>query len=152
MRTRSARSATGAAPRSAVASSKIVFPENTGLLARRFIGQSPFVANAYLAYEPAASWIQFSLLYNYFGDRITKYSNNQTANAPPYPNPNWVERHRHTVDAKVRVAVTPRFRLALSVKNLSRAPVFIIEDSGSRRVVEHYNLGLSFSTSLTYDF
>ncbi|HKE91520.1 MAG TPA: carboxypeptidase regulatory-like domain-containing protein [Gemmatimonadales bacterium] len=135
-----------------VVSSSIVFPENTGLLARRFIGQSPFVANAYLAYEPAASRIQFSLLYNYFGDRITKYSNNQTANAPPYPNPNWVERHRHTVDAKVRVAVTPRFRLALSGKNLSRAPIFIIEDSGSRRVVEHYNLGLSFSTSLTYDF
>ena len=135
-----------------VVSSSIAFPSDAGLLARRFLGQSPVVVNGYLAYEPPGSSVSFSLLYNYFGDRITKYANNQRDNAPPYPNPNWIERGRSTLDAKLRLALSGRLKLACSGKNLLRSAVVIAEDSGDRRLVDHYNPGVSVSTTLTYDF
>ena len=132
--------------------SSIKFDPSTGLLGRRFIGQSPFVANGYLAYEPQGGRLQASLLYNYFGDRITKFSNTQRANAPPYPNPNWIERGRHTVDAKLQLKLGGRLKWQLSVKNLTRSAVVIAEDAADRRIVEYYNPGMSLSTAFTRDF
>lgn len=132
--------------------SSIRFDPFTGLLGRQFIGQSPFVANGYLAYEPEGGKLQASLLYNYFGDRITKFSNTQRANALPYPNPNWVERGRHTVDAKLQLRLARQLKWQLSVRNLTRSAVVIAEDAGERRIVEYYNPGVTFSTALTRDF
>jgi len=132
--------------------SSITFDPFTGLLGRQFIGQSPFVANGYLAYEPASGNVQWSLLYNYFGDRITKYSNTQRTNAPPYPNPNWVERGRHIVDAKLQLRLGRRLKSYLSAKNLTRSAVVIAEDAGDRRVVEYYNPGMSLTIGFTRDF
>jgi len=135
-----------------VVRSSITFDPATGLLGRRFIGQSPFVANGYLAWEPEKGALQLSLLYNYFGDRITKYSNTQRTNAPPYPNPNWVERGRHTVDAKMQLRVRRNLRWQLAVKNLTRSAVSIAEDSGDQRIVEWYNPGVTLKTTFTCDF
>ncbi len=136
--------------------SSIAVPAGQGIQARRFIGQSPVVINGYLAYEPPGSRLSFSVLYNYFGDRITKYANKegptQGTTTTRYPNPNQVERGRATLDAKLRLALSGRLKLACSGKNLLRSAIVIAEDSGDRRLVDHYNPGVSISTSLTYDF
>ncbi len=133
-------------------SSAIHFRPGHGLQARRFVGQSPFVANAYLAYEPADSWFNGSLLLNYFGDRIKNYSNIETTPGQTAPNPNWVERGRSSLDAKLRVRVSNRARLSLAGTNLLRAPVVIAEDSPPGRLIARYNTGLSVTTGLTYAF
>jgi hypothetical protein len=132
--------------------SSIAFPARLGIQSREFIGQSPYVINGILAYDSPGGGLSFSVLYNYFADRTTKYSNVQPQNAPPVPNPNWVERGRSVLDAKAKIGITSHLRLSLSGRNLTRAPILIGEDAGARRLVERYNPGVSVSTSLTYDF
>jgi TonB-dependent receptor len=140
-----------------VVSSSIDFPASLGLSGRKFIGQSPFMLNSSLSWEPAASPLSVSLLYNYFSNRLTKYSNKTPPGgtdpgAAPTPNPNWVEQGRGVLDAKVRLALTSRWKLSASGKNLTRSKVQIAEDSGGRNLIESYNPGVSVSTSVSYDF
>ncbi len=139
-----------------VVTSSIRFRPETGLQARDFIGQSPYVINASLAFEPPGSPLTVSLLYNYFANRIQKYSNQDRStsdpNAPPVPNPNWVEQGRGVLDAKVGIGLSQQLRLTLSGKNLTRAPFRVKEDSGALRAVEYYNPGLIISFAATYAF
>ena len=132
--------------------SAIRFRLDQGLQARRFVGQSPVVVNAFLAYERPGAWLNGSVLFNYFGDRIKYYSNIERGNGPRAPNPNWVERGRSTLDAKLRLQLSAHARVSLSATNLLRTPVVVAEDSGLRRLVERYNPGISFSTGLSYAF
>jgi TonB-dependent receptor len=139
-----------------VVTSTIRFDPATGLQARDFIGQSPYVVNASMAYEPPGSAFSLSVLYNYFADRIQKYSNqdrsNGDPNVPPSPNPNWVEQGRGVLDAKMGIGITRQLRFTLSGKNLTRAPVRVEEDAGAFRTVEYYNPGLTISFAATYAF
>lgn len=135
-----------------VVTSSIQFRAAQGLQGRRFIGQSPFVANGYLAYEPERGALQLSVLYNYFGDRITSYSNAQHPGQPAYPNPNRVERGRHSLDAKMQLRLARRFHWSVAVRNLTRSAVVIQEDAGDHRVTDFYNPGVSLSTTFTCDF
>jgi len=132
--------------------SSIQFRAQQGLQGRRFIGQSPFVANGYIAFEPPGGAFQASVLYNYFGDRITNYSNTQHPGQPAYANPNRVERGRHTLDAKMQLKLARQLRWTLSLKNLTRSAVVIEEDSGERRITDYYNPGASLTVGLTRDF
>jgi TonB-dependent receptor len=135
-----------------VVESSIQFSADDGLMARRFIGQSPFVANVYLAYEPPTSPLNVSLLFNYFGERIKLYSNKSNPNAPPAPNPNWVEQGRGTLDAKLRWLFSNRLKFSATATNLTNAPVVVAEDSGDLRTVERYNPGVTVAAALTYAF
>ena len=135
-----------------VVSSAIHFKPGHGLQARRFVGQSPFVLNAYLAYEPTDSWLNASLLFNYFGDRIKNYSNIETTPGQTAPNPNWVEQGRSSLDGKLRARLSTRTRLSLAGTNLLRAPVVIAEDSPPGRLIARYNPGFSVTAGLTYAF
>ena len=133
-------------------SSSIQFFPSQGLQARRFIGQSPFVANGYIAYEPEGGRLQVSLLYNYFGERITDYANKVFPGQPVAANPNRVERGRHTLDAKLQLKFGRQLKWTLSFKNLTRSATIFAEDSGLRRLTDYYNPGISFSTAFTRDF
>ncbi|HKV73587.1 MAG TPA: carboxypeptidase regulatory-like domain-containing protein [Gemmatimonadales bacterium] len=139
-----------------VVTSTIRFDPATGLQARDFIGQSPYVVNASMAYEPPGSPFSASVLYNFFAERIQKYANqdrsNGDPNVPPTPNPNWVEQSRGVLDAKIGIGLTSQLRLTFSGKNLTRAPVRVKEDAGLKRTVEYYNPGLTISFSATYAF
>ena len=132
--------------------SSIQFHPEDGLEARQFIGQSPFVANAYVAYEPPQTALNISVLFNYFGERIKLYSNKTSPGAAPYANPNWVEQGRATLDAKLRWMFSHQLKLSFTATNLTNAPVIIAEDSGDLRTVERYNPGTTLALSLTYAF
>ena len=123
-----------------------------GINARRFIGQSPIVVNSYLSYEPPGSHVTFSVLYNYFGQRIATYANKEQPGAAPYPNPNWVENGRGQLDAKMRLIFNHRMNLSISGKNLTQSSVTIVEDAEPFQTVEHYDPGITLSLSLSYDF
>jgi len=135
--------------------SSIHFADSLGLSARAFVGQSPWVVNANLSYDVGTSF-SFSVLYNYFADRITNYSNlarqNSDQSVSAVPNPNWVERGRSVLDAKVRFGFSKRLKLSLSAKNLTRSPVVVAEDSGQMNLVNRYNPGITVSSTFTYDF
>jgi hypothetical protein len=130
--------------------SSIQFFPDDGLEARRFIGQSPFVANAYIAFEPPQSAVNVSLLFNYFGERIKLYSNKTQPNAPPTANPNWVEQGRATLDAKFLLRLGQRLKFTATGTNLTSTAVSVVEDSGLMRTVEHYSPGTTVTASLTY--
>jgi hypothetical protein len=137
----------------AVVSSSINVEDVLGIAPRKFIGQSPVVVNGFAGYAVPSGGFEATLLFNYVGERLNTYANKDPGNqAVPSPNPNWVEQARATLDAKLRLSLSRRTRLAFSARNLTRAQVIIKEDSDPNRTVSQYNPGLSFSTSVTYDF
>ncbi len=133
--------------------SAIEIPQGLGIGSREFIGESPYLINGMLGYASPKGGATFSLLYNYYADRLVKYSNRNVPNqTTPEPNPNWVEQGRGQLDAKLGLRIGARLGLTLSGKNLTGSSVKVVEDAAPGRLVEQYNPGLTIGTSVSYDF
>jgi outer membrane receptor protein involved in Fe transport len=138
----------------AVVDSKIDLLAGKTVFTRKFVGQSPFVLNAFLAFEPVGGPFQLSVLYNYYDDR-TRYYAFAAPTRPgddPSAGASWIEKGRSTLDAKLKLKLFSGLRMTAAGQNLTRTPVEVREDRGPKRLVDGYNPGISGSLGFTYDF
>ena len=100
-------------------------------------GQSPYVINAGLSFEPAEGKVGATLLYNVVGKRITEVG---ALGAPDY-----VEMPRHRLDAAGFAKLGAGFKLGLKGRNLLNSASVV---KVGNEVVEKKKSGWSVSASL----
>ncbi|MEZ4455747.1 MAG: carboxypeptidase regulatory-like domain-containing protein [Gemmatimonadales bacterium] len=134
--------------------SRVVMPVLLGNYAPdlEFQGQSPYLVNMGLTYTPTVRDLSISVLFNRFGQRITRYP--QTGSGFE-AGPNLVELPRSTLDAKVRVGLWNGLALSVSGKNLldTRSETSFDQPApGQSRpaILGRYRPGVSFSVGLSY--
>lgn len=90
--------------------------------------QSPWLANAVLAYEGRR--VQANILYNVFGDRISRYGLQQQT----VQGPNVVEQGRGTLDGKIETRLRGGWTLSIAARNLTDNRVIMYQDTQIGRV------------------
>ena len=131
--------------------SRVTLPDSLGVFSPdlQFQGQSPYLINLGLTFQPAHPAVTATVLFNRFGARVFRYGGltGQTQG------PNIVESARTTLDAKVSWALSPNWVLALAGKNLTDPDVQFVTDEGdAQRVIGSTHLGIDLSIAVTYEF
>ena len=113
-------------------------------------GQSPMVINGNLGYTSQDARFSATILLNYFDDRIARYG---VAITPTNPRlPDIIERGRQSLDIKV-ARTFGSVNLSLAAKNLTNERVEFFQESSSGPVLTGaYDLGVTWSFGITYDF
>ena len=120
--------------------SRVELADNAGVQSsdeRPLEGQSPYVINAGLSFEPAEGKVGATLLYNVVGKRITEVG---ALGAPDY-----VEMPRHRLDAAGFAKLGAGFKLGLKGRNLLNSASVV---KVGNEVVEKKKSGWSVSASL----
>ncbi|MBL7961561.1 TonB-dependent receptor, partial [bacterium] len=112
-------------------------------------GQSPYVVNIGLNYANAVSRTDVNLSYNVFGERIAEISTklNDAQGNKIYDD--VYEQPFHQLDLTVGQKITKNIKLKANWKNMLNQTV---QFKMSEFVTNEYKPGMSFSTSVTYDF
>jgi outer membrane receptor protein involved in Fe transport len=113
-----------------------------GITTRPLQGQSEFLANIQLGYDHYPSRQKFTLLVNYFDDRIHQVTRGAALGSV-------IENGRTKIDLNYEKNFSESWSLKIKAKNITNEP---ISYSQNGRVVEIYETGASVSASLTYDF
>ncbi|MBN7797971.1 TonB-dependent receptor [Parahaliea mediterranea] len=109
---------------------------------RQLQGQSEWLGNIQLGFDHYPTEQKFTLLVNYFDDRIFRISRGENT-GPEF------EDGRILVDFAYEKLFGENLTLELQVKNLLNEDV---EYSQNNRVIESYQTGTVFGASVTYDF
>ncbi len=109
---------------------------------RELQGQSPLLANLQLGLDHIPSEQKFTLLVNYFDDRIFRVSTGP-AQGPVF------ELSRIIVDLNYEKLFSDTFKLKASIKNLLNEEV---SRERNGRKIEVYDEGIKFSLSASYEF
>ncbi len=115
--------------------------QQEGTAKRDLQGQSPFLANLQLSLDHFPSDQKFTLLVNYFDDRIDRVARGQLGNI--------MEAGRATVNFNYEKGLTPASTIKLRIQNLLDEPIEFTQDG---RVVESWKEGVSFSLGYSWDF
>ena len=111
---------------------------------RNLQGQSPYVANADLAYSNPDLGTSVGLYYHLFGERLHAVAKGG--------NPDLYEQPRHTVDLTASQQLPYNLRVRFSAKNLLDAHHSVVQTFKKRTYTnEYYPQGRSFSLGLSYD-
>ena len=113
-----------------------------GITSRPLQGQSEHLANIQLGYDHYPSRQKFTLLVNYFDDRIHQVARGAALGSV-------IENGRTKVDLNYEKNFSEFWTLKIKTKNITNEP---ISYSQNDRVIEVYESGASVSASLTYDF
>lgn len=113
-----------------------------GITTRPLQGQSEFLANIQLGYDHYPSRQKFTLLVNYFDDRIHQVARGAALGSV-------IENGRTKIDLNYEKNFSESWSLKIKANNITNEP---ISYSQNDRVVERYETGASVSASLTYDF
>jgi hypothetical protein len=122
--------------------SRVELADNSGIQSsnnRPLEGQSPYVINASVSYEPAEGRMGGALLYNVVGPRITEVG---ALGAPDY-----VEMQTHRLDSAVFAKLGGGFKAGLKARNILDWPS--ITKIGDR-VVEESKSGWSIGANLSW--
>lgn len=103
-------------------------------------GQSPLLGNLQFTLEHFATGQQFSLLGNYFGDRIDRVTRNQ---------PSIEEKGRFSLNFNYEKKLGERAKLKARIKNLLDAKTQYTQGG---KVIESYNKGVEFSLGYSHNF
>ncbi len=114
--------------------------------------QSDYLANVSLSWTSPGSGVTWSVLYNYFSDRVRRFGSlQQIPGTTTFTRtPDMVEIGRGTLDAKA-AADLGRYQLTLSMNNLTNERVTMIQSNvaNAERPVGITNLGRRISLGLT---
>ena len=106
---------------------------------RPMVGQSPFVINAGVTYQPRERGWSATVLYNVFGERIVS--------AAEAPLPDVYELPRHAFDLSVRLPLQDRVSAKLDIRNFFDQPYEMVQGSTTR---EFYRTGRVISAGVSW--
>ncbi len=115
--------------------------QQEGTTKRDLQGQSPFLANLQISLDHFPTDQKFTLLVNYFDDRIDRVARGQLGNI--------MEAGRATLNFNYEKGLTPASTLKLKIQNLLDEEIEFTQDG---RVVESWKEGVSFSLGYSWDF
>jgi len=126
--------------------SKVVLGDNSsrleGISSRSLQGQSKYLANIQLGYDHYPTQQKFTLLLNYFDDRIFGPDRGRDMNP-------IIENGRTQIDLNYEKSFSESYKFKVKAKNITNEP---ISYSQNDRIIETYETGASVSVSLAYDF
>ncbi|MBC7895854.1 MAG: TonB-dependent receptor [Cytophagaceae bacterium] len=96
--------------------------------------QSPFLFNGNVNYVDSRGRFEASMLYNWFGDRISRYGFRSGGGTASVQGPNIVEDGRGTLDVKVQWRALPKWRVTVSGKNLTDNRIAFHQDTDRGRI------------------
>ncbi|MCI0707264.1 MAG: TonB-dependent receptor, partial [Ignavibacteriae bacterium] len=106
-------------------------------------GQSPYLLNAYLAYDNFASGTSVAAFFNTFGDRLAEVSLGGT--------PDVYEESRPSLDLNASQKIFDHWTIRGSVKNLLNSKYRLSHTyKGSEYVRAEYSTGVTFSVGVSY--
>lgn len=114
--------------------------EGEGANGRKLQGQSEYLANLQIGFDHFPTSQKFTLLANYFDDRIFRVA--RGAALGPI-----VEKGRAVIDANYEKAFGDSWTLKAKVKNLTNEPVTYMQNVND---IEFYEMGTSVNISLSY--
>jgi TonB-dependent receptor len=106
---------------------------------RPMVGQSPFVINAGVTYQPRERGWSATVLYNVFGERIVS--------AAEAPLPDVYELPRHAFDLSVRLPLQDGVSAKLDIRNFFDQPYEMVQGSTTR---EFYRTGRVISAGVSW--
>lgn len=107
---------------------------------RELQGQSEYLANFQMGWDHLTTGQSFTILMNYFDDRIDKVTRGNDLE---------LEKGRETVDFVYSWDVSDDMVFAAKAKNLTNRPVEYVQGS---KVIESYKEGIDISASVTWNF
>lgn len=115
-----------------------------------FVGLSPWVVNAGLNWGDPGGAVDWSVQYNWFSDRLIMYGPGQASGNLQAPN--YFERGRHTLDAKLRWRLGP-VQTSLSLRNLLDPPWYTYTNLPSGEAAARlWRIGRSVKLGMSYAF
>jgi hypothetical protein len=113
-------------------------------------GQSPFILNGSLRYFNPESRFDFSILLNYFADRIARYGQLGSGRTQF---PNWIEAGRFQLDFKLTFGLGSHWMLSFSGQNVLDSSVeFFNENETGRAITALERPGVRLKMAAGYEF
>ena len=141
----------------ALIKSKVRFAEGSNERDRAMQGQSPYLINAGLFYQPKNLGLNVALLYNRIGKRIVGVGRSLGSGDNVVNIPDSYEMPRNTLDLSASKKLGEHFEVKLSLRNILAEDVSYkqFEETSSGKVEEvtrQFSPGRNYSLSVSYAF
>lgn len=141
----------------ALIKSKVVFPEGSKEKDRPMQGQSPYLINAGIFYQPRDLGLNVALLYNRIGKRIVGVGRSLGNGDNVVNIPDSYEMPRNTLDLSASKKFGDHFEVKLSLRNILSEDVsykqFETTPHGEvEEVTRQFDPGRNYSVSVSYSF